>query len=59
MVLFLKMDVLMFILSTSAIFLNLFIGHCALRLLRRTKDTIHVYILSMAIADLLVGKVPL
>lgn len=53
------MDILMFILSTCAIFLNLFIGHCALRLLHRTKDTIHVYILSMAIADLFIGKVAL
>nr|CAD2178226.1 unnamed protein product [Meloidogyne enterolobii] len=47
-------DIIMFCLCTFAVFLNVSVIHSALRLFQKNFDTIHVYIISMTIADLLI-----
>uniref|UniRef100_A0A914N9C1 G_PROTEIN_RECEP_F1_2 domain-containing protein n=1 Tax=Meloidogyne incognita TaxID=6306 RepID=A0A914N9C1_MELIC len=49
-------DIIMFCLCTFAVFLNVSVIHSALRLFQKNFDTIHVYIISMTIADLLIGN---
>jgi hypothetical protein len=45
----------MFCLCTFAVFLNVSVLPCALRLFYKNFDTIHVYIISMTFADLFIG----
>ncbi|CAK5083555.1 unnamed protein product [Meloidogyne enterolobii] len=49
-----SVDIIMFCLCTFAVFLNVSVIHSALRLFQKNFDTIHVYIISMTIADLLI-----
>ncbi|KAF7636322.1 G_PROTEIN_RECEP_F1_2 domain-containing protein [Meloidogyne graminicola] len=47
-------DILMFCLCTFAVFLNISVINSAIHLFKRNFDTIHVYIISMTIADLFI-----
>uniref|UniRef100_A0A1I8B899 G_PROTEIN_RECEP_F1_2 domain-containing protein n=1 Tax=Meloidogyne hapla TaxID=6305 RepID=A0A1I8B899_MELHA len=51
-----SVDIIMFCLCIFAIFLNVSVIHSALRLFQKNFDTIHIYIISMTIADLLIGN---